>query len=377
MADTRKFWLDTMLKIADPVLKNLAAGALRTAIPTAFHPDRAEYICLEALGRTVCGLALWLETEGLTGEEAKIQRNYRELARQAIGNAVDPASPDFMNFSEGYGQALVDAAFLAHGVLRAPAQLYARLPEKARDNLAAALRTTRKFVPYVSNWLLFSAMIEAALHRMGRECDPVRVEYAVNMVESWYLGDGMYGDGPVFHFDYYNSFVIHPMLLDVLAAFQDVRPEYAAKLEKAKERAARYAALLERLIAPDGSFPVTGRSVSYRFGAFQLLAQAALQGFLPKDLPANQVRCALTAVIQRVMDTGILDKNGFLLPGVAGKQPGLCEGYISVGSLYLCEGVFLPLGLLPENGFWAGPDAPWTGKKIWQGRDMPCDHAID
>lgn len=377
MADTRKFWLDTMLKIADPVLKNLAAGALRTAIPTAFHPDRAEYICLEALGRTVCGLAPWLEAEGLRGEEAEIQRNYRELARQAIGNAVDPASPDFMNFSEGYGQALVDAAFLAHGVLRAPAQLYARLPEKARDNLAAALRTTRKFVPYVSNWLLFSAMIEAALHRMGRECDLVRVEYAVNMVESWYLGDGMYGDGPVFHFDYYNSFVIHPMLLDVLAAFQDVRPEYAAKLEKAKERAARYAALLERLIAPDGSFPATGRSVSYRFGAFQLLAQAAFQGFLPKDLPANQVRCALTAVIQRVMDTGILDQNGFLLPGVAGNQPGLCEGYISVGSLYLCEDVFLPLGLSPEDEFWAGPDVPWTGKKIWQGRDVPCDHAID
>ena len=103
MADTRKFWLDTMLKIAGPVLKNLAAGTLRTALPTAFHPDRAEYICLEALGRTVCGLAPWLEAEGLTGEEAELQRNYRELTRRAVGNAVDPASPDFMNFSEGAG----------------------------------------------------------------------------------------------------------------------------------------------------------------------------------------------------------------------------------------------------------------------------------
>ena len=83
------------------------------------------------------------------------------------------------------------------------------------------------------------------------------------------------------------------------------------------------------------------------------------------------------AVIKRVMDTGILDGNGFLLPGIAGNQPGLCEGYISVGSLYLCESVFLPLGLPPESDFWAGPDAPWTGQKIWQGQDVPCDHALD
>ena len=34
--------------------------------------------------------------------------------------------------------------------------------------------------------------------------------------DEWYKGDAMYGDGVAFHMDYYNSFVIHLMLTDVL-----------------------------------------------------------------------------------------------------------------------------------------------------------------
>ena len=75
--EARAYWLQTMLKIADPVLKNLAAGTLKQNMPTVFHPDRAEYMHLEALGRTVCGIAPWLELDGLTGEEAEIQAEYR------------------------------------------------------------------------------------------------------------------------------------------------------------------------------------------------------------------------------------------------------------------------------------------------------------
>ena len=122
--EARACWLQTMLKIADPVLKNLAAGTLKQNMPMVFHPDRAEYMHLEALGRTVCGIAPWLELDDLTGEEAEIQAEYRELTRKAIANAVNPESPDFMNFTEGYGQALVDAAFLAHGIVRAPKHVH-------------------------------------------------------------------------------------------------------------------------------------------------------------------------------------------------------------------------------------------------------------
>ena len=118
------------------------------------------------------------------------------------------------------------------------------------------------------------------------------------------------------------------------------------------QRASRYAGILERLIGPDGSYPAVGRSLAYRFGAFQLLSQAALEGFLPEGVEPSQVRCALTQVIRRVMEA---DDNftpeGWLHPGIYGHQPGLAEEYINTGSLYLCCSVFLALGLPPEAPF--------------------------
>lgn len=374
----RDCWLEWMLRIAKPVLRNLAAGTLHKNIPMDFHPDREPYVLLEAFGRTAEGIAPWLELEGLTGEEAEKQQEYRGLMWQSIDNATNPASPDYMNFSEGYGQALVDAAFLAHAILRAPKQMYECLDVRVQRQLVTAFRATRVFVPYRSNWLLFSAMVEAALYVMGeKDYDLVRVEYAVQSFETWYVGDGTYGDGAYFHWDYYNSFVIHPMYVDILRTFAAVREDYRILLPEAERRSARYAGVLEQLIGPDGTYPVMGRSATYRFGAFQLLSQAVLEGFLPDSLSASQVRSALTAVIAKVMEGNMFDEEGWLVPGIYGYQPDMAEGYICVGSLYLCMSVFLPMGLFPGHEFWKGEDMDWTSKKIWSGQKTVCDHAVD
>ena len=92
----------------------------------------------------------------------------------------------------------------------------------------------------------------------------MRVDYALRQHEQWYKGDGLYGDGPELHWDYYNSFVIHPMLLDVLDDVGDQSPAWQRMKEPVAARARRYASILERLIAPDGSFPPIGRSIAYR-----------------------------------------------------------------------------------------------------------------
>ena len=145
-----------------------------------------------------------------------------------------------------------------------------------------------------------------------------------------------------------------------------------------RARATRYAHVQERLIAPDGTYPATGRSIAYRCGAFQLLADIALRRELPEEVAPEQVRCALSAVMHRTLDAaGTFDKNGWLRIGLAGHQPSLGEEYISTGSLYLCASVFLPLGLPAEDRFWSAPDAPWSAQKIWRGDDVPADSAID
>lgn len=376
--EQRKYWLDTMLLIGGPVLEALAKRKLKEQLPTEFHSDRSQFAHLEAFARLACGIAPWLELEGLEGEEEQLRVRYAALMLEAIDAAADPQSPDYMEFKTE-GQPLVDAAFLAHALVRAPKAITGQLTERVKGNLITALKQTRRTAPSGSNWLLFSAMVEAALYILGDpDYDRMRVGYAVHMFMDWYKGDGVYGDGKDFHWDYYNSFVIQPMLVDVVALFEQESVQYAALKPLIMERAQRYASVLERSIAPDGTYPFLGRSIVYRFGAFQLLSQAALQHFLEEALPPAQVRCALTAVISRIMSyPGTLDENGWLRPGIYGYQPELAESYINTGSLYLCAAVFLPLGLLPSDPFWAGEELKWTALRIADGENVMRDHALE
>lgn len=375
----RQYWLDTMNRIARPVLAALAEDQLREKMPVRSkspQEDREQFTYLEAFGRTLTGIAPWLELEGLTGREAALQAEYRRMALLGIHHAVTPGCKDEMNFAVGH-QPIVDAAFLAHGILRAPRQLWHALPPEDKQNLLAKMRQTRTRKPYPCNWLLFSAMIECLLHMAGEpDWDPMRVDYAIRQHFDWYKGDGFFGDGQDFHMDYYNSYVIHPMLIDILRQVQDEDHDWAELLPRAIRYGAHYATFLEHMIMPDASYPVLGRSNAYRFGCFHMLAQAALQDTLEEGISPAQVRCGLTAVMRRIMAFDNFDSEGWLEIGVCGKQPDMGEAYISTGSLYLCLAAFLPLGLPVEHPFWRDPDAPWTMKKMWQGMPMSCEHAL-
>jgi hypothetical protein len=373
----RAFWLRTLDRVSRPVLTRLAADQLRACMPVEAPAGGADarrpFSHLEAFGRTVAGLAPWLEAFGGPGAEAAPTA---ELVLRGIERATNPRAADFMNFGHG-GQALVDTAFLSYGLLLAPTALWQPLAGDVKARVGDALRSTRALAPPNNNWLLFSAMVEACLARFGDEWRPEPIDRAVRSLESWYKGDGIYGDGPEFHWDHYNSFVIQPFLATILETMRPIDPRWQGYEGRARERALRYAAVQERMVAPDGSFPPIGRSLAYRCGAFHHLAHQALLGRLPPGLGAGQARCALTAVIRRTLGAqGTFDGAGWLRVGLCGAQPSLAEAYISTGSLYLCLLAFHPLGLPREHAFWNDPDAEWTQQRAWSGGDLPADHAL-
>lgn len=379
--DDRDRWLAIVQRVSEPVLEACSRQKLRATMPVECAKGQEaasrESTYLQAVGRLLCGLAPWLEAKaGNDVAEEKLRERYREWSRLAIQYGCDPASPDYLNFGTSQ-QSLVDAAFLALAIVRAPEQLWSKLNATAQQNLVRALVQTRKVQPPFNNWLLFAAIIEACLCKCGQPWDTVRVDYAVHEHEQWYVGDGIYGDGPRFHWDYYNSFVIQPFLLNVLDAVQEATDHWSALRGPAEERARRYAAIQERLISPEGTFPAIGRSLSYRFGAFHHLAEMTLRRNLPEAVTPGQVRAAMTAVMQRMIDApGTFDPQGWLTIGFAGHQPSIGERYISTGSLYLCACAWLPLGLSAKEPFWADPREPWTQQKVWSGIDIAFDHAI-
>ena len=377
-ADDRAYSVEVLTRISEPVLASLAGGALKKDLPAhAWEKDRANYAPLEAFARTLAGIAPWLELGPDATPEGKQREKFIDLSVKSLANATDPKSRDFLNFNHG-GQALVDTAFLAFGLLRAPNQLWARLTPQQQSNVIAALKSTRALKPGENNWLLFSATIEAALWQFTGECETNRIEYAVNRHMQWYLGDGAYGDGSEWHWDYYNSYVIQPMLLEVTRVCAEKNHPLGAWRQKIIGRARRYAVVQERLISPEGTFPVIGRSSAYRFAAFQELATVSLLHELPPELKPGAVRAGLTAVIRRMTDApGTFDEHGWLQVGAVGHQPSIRENYISSGSLYLCLTGLVHLGLPANDVFWTAPAEPWSQKRIWSGADVPADHAYE
>ena len=375
----RVYWCDVARRLASPMLTALAERKLKAAMPVEAHPtsrDRPQYTYLEGLGRLLAGLAPWFELGDDGTDEGKERSRFAALARAGIDSATDPASPDFMNFSKGR-QPLVDAAFLAQAMLRAPNELWRKLDARVQKNVVAAMVSSRPIQAGENNWKLFATTVEVFLHRAGTKRDDARLFEGLRKHREWYVGDGMYGDGPEFHWDYYNSFVIQPMLVEALDVVASEGAEWASLREKAIERLTRYAAIQERSIAPDGSYPAIGRSIAYRAGAFQGLALAAWRRILPKEVGAGQARTALTAVIRRTMEApGTFDAKGWLTIGLAGHQPALGETYISTGSVYLCSVALLPLGLPASDSFWTAPAAKTTWERIWSGENLPVDKAI-
>lgn len=374
----REAWLQSLRRLAKPVA-HAARQSLTQDMPIRRRHGASQrpVQCagLEAVGRSLCGIAPWLDAD-LDGAEETEQQQLAADARAAMLSLCSEDSADYADWSSA-NQFLVDAAFLAHAVLRAPVQLNQRFSSEERQRLVQALAATRSIKPGQNNWLLFSAMVECGIDALGGEAIMQPVHYALDMHQQWYVGDGTYGDGPHFHADYYNSFVIQPMQHDVCVYFADSDSRCAELVDTAKKHLQRYAAIQERMIAADGSFPVLGRSICYRCGAFQALAQAALQHQLPEKLAPAQVRCALSAVIKKTLDApDTFDDDGWLQLGLCGHQPDLAEDYINTGSVYLAAAVLLPLGLPASDPFWADHDTPWTAQLVWSGADIMRDHAI-
>lgn len=378
--DDRMFWLHQLDRMARPVLRSLAHDSLRINMPLRVsvrsdNPEQRRKVAyLEVLGRVLSGIAPWLQGEGGSSAEVSLRNQYREWVLQGLNNAMDSTKKDFMRFDIA-GQQLVDASFLAFGLIRAP-WIMEQLDPVTKERLINSIRITRQVRPPFNNWLLFAAMNEVFLARFGYAWDVVRVDYAMRQLEQWYAGDGMYMDGTSFAFDYYNSFVIHPYLATVSVILKTKTTSYNALIEKIMKRNDRYAVIQERLINTDGSYPAIGRSIIYRGAAFHHLADMAWRNKLPAQLTPAAVRCALTAVIRKTLESpSTYDTQGWLTLGLYGEQPAIADSYNNAGSPYLCTAVFLPLGLPDSDPFWSAPAAKFSAQRIWSGEDFPNDHS--
>ena len=380
----RELWAGILYQMAAPVLSNMSEGKLQENMLVELSPTwdgrdkRVTY--MECFGRLMAGLAPWLSLPDDDTAEGIQRKQLREWALKSYAQSVDPESKDYLLWRKE-GQPLVDAAYIAESFLRGYDALWVPLDDLTKQRYIAEFQQLRRVDPPYTNWLLFSSTVECFLKKAGAQTDYYRITSALRKVDEWYVGDGWYSDGEDFAFDYYNSFVIHPMYVECLEVMtnggkQNIWNVKGGNFPNALKRMQRFGMILERFVSPEGTFPVFGRSITYRTGVLQPLALLSLRGWLPKELPVGQVRAAMTAVIQRMFgDNRNFNAEGYLTLGFNGSQPNISDWYTNNGSLYLSSLAFLPLGLPADAPFWTDAPQPWTSKKAWGGEDFPKDHA--
>lgn len=375
----RHVWADLCYKISQPVLENMSKGNFQKDFPLELSPTwdgrDTKVAYLETFARLMAGISPWLALPDDGTPEGKQRKQLHEWAIQAYKNAVDPNSPDKITWLTNTSQPLCDASYLVESFMRAPEATWGQLDEVTKKRYIEGLKSLRTIRPAYNNWLLFRAMVEVFFMSIGEDVDEYALSVGLQKMSEWYLSDGWYSDGPEYAMDYYNSYVMHPMMVEVVEMCKKHKFSTPISLDLAVKRMNRFNTILERFISPEGAYPAVGRSVIYRMGAFQTLAMSAWKYGLPKDLTNGSVRSALTCVMKRMFAVdGNFDDKGYLRLGFAGHQPNLANYYSNSGSLYMTSLVFMPLGLPADHPFWTAPAEPWTSQKAWSGQEFPEDY---
>ena len=382
-ANDREYWAGLLDKIATPVLENMSKGLLVKNMEMQFGPTRdnrdKRVGYMEAFGRLIAGLAPFISLPDDNTAESKIRKRLRERTAQSLAHAFDPKSPDYLYWGTPQSrQPLVDAAYIAQALITAPDALWKPLSDTTKAQVIHEFETIRRIKPFDNNWVLFAAMIETFLLSIDVKVNAERIDSGIDRVTKWYVGDGWYSDGDHFHFDHYNGYVIHPMLTEILRVNVAKGRRDKKEFDTAYKRMQRYATFQERYISPEGTYPVVGRSSTYRAGAFWPLVKLANDGRLPETIKPAQVRCALTAVLKNTFVPSTFTKGGWLQLGLVGdKQQNITDSYSNTGSMYITSLAFLPLGLSSSHEFWAAPFEDWTQRKAWSGKQFPKDYAVD
>ncbi|WP_328643122.1 DUF2264 domain-containing protein [Streptomyces canus] len=325
--------------LVDPLVSRFSAGLarVRLGVNTAIHDDTAAE--LEAFARPLWGLAP-LAAGGQAVPHAA-------LWVRGLAHGSDPAHPEYWGEPGDHDQRIVEMAAIGFALALAPEQWWDPLSGPERDRLARWLLSALPRETTDNNWLFFPVLVGLGLDRVGVPYDRSLITARLDRLETFWLGDGWYADGPTERRDYYVPWAMHfyGLLYDTLTGG-----------DRFKDRAARFAADFRHWFADDGAAVPYGRSLTYRW------AQAAFWGALPfagvDVLPWGEVKGYLLRHLRWWRGRPVTGPDGLLSVGYGYPQPALAEQYNAPGSPYWSLKAYLPLVLPEQHGFWTAKEEP-------------------
>jgi len=339
--DERARWCAFAVRLAGPVL-------------AAPMPE------LASLAAVLHGLSPWFE-HGRESAASELARLARTRLAAIFADSEAPARR----------ARLASGAMLAAALQRAPSALWTGLPTETRHAAGRWFAALAAAPCRSDDDRLFAAVLAVALRDLGlgpSPGGPGAIYAGLRCPQNW---ADWRGPGERWHWMQERALPAELLLLEALESVAAREPTWQSYRDRLRDRLAHQAALEERLVAPDGTYPLLGWAENHRCGAFQSLAAAAWRGLLPASVRPAQARTALSAVLHRTLnEPAAFAPDGSLLP-----WPVFAPGSAApseAGARYLCCAALLPLGLSALDPFWMGSAQHVTWHRSWLRRDLPA-----
>jgi hypothetical protein len=338
-AEVAKAALDTFT----PLLPFFSEGGARVCLSdTAAIFDRAAAE-MEGFARPLWGLAP-LAAGG-------VDFDHWALYRQGLVNGMDPEHPEYWGDVADRNQRLVELAAIGLSMRLVPQHIYEPLTDREKRIVSDYLLKARDRDYVDNNWKFFRVLVDLGLEECGIAFDRAGTLRYLDDLESFALDDGWYRDGPHRRTDHYIPFAMHFYGLLYAALSRGD----AARAERFKARARRFALDIRHWYGPDGAALAFGRSQTYRFAAAGFWGALAFADV--EALPWGEVKGYYLRHLRWWSDKPIAERDGALSIGYAYPNLLMSESYNSAGSPYWAMKAFLPLALAADHPFWRAEEA--------------------
>ncbi|MGW0083063.1 DUF2264 domain-containing protein [Streptomyces sp. NPDC003393] len=256
------------------------------------------------------------------------------------------------------GQPMVESASVALGLSLTRPWLWDRLDDDVQDRAEAWLRGAVTHTPAPNNWYLFPFTVASFLESVGRgdRATARATERALDLMETWYRGDGWYADGDGRAFDHYNGWALHlyPLLHAHLSDDTALSGRFGPRLRE-------HLAGFSLLFGADGAPIHFGRSLTYRFAAAAAVGVGAVTGHTP--LSPGTSRRLISGSLRYFLDRGAVTDEGLLSLGWHGPHAATLQDYSGPASPYWASKAFVALLAREDDPLWTATEerAPSEG----------------
>lgn len=342
-ADMAKAFLDLWLPMK-PFYSESGARVSLSGAGAHFGSAAAE---LEGFARPLWGLAP-LIAGGLPFDDI-------DLFLRGLTAGSDPEHPDYWGDIGDYDQRTVETAAIGFALRVAPKTFWEPLSDAAKHNLGTWLNGAIDHITPDCNWHFFKVLVALGLDEVGFAYDKDQVVASIAAMETYYIDDGWYRDGPGRRMEHYIPFAMHFYGLIYAELARDADP---AQVARYRERAALFAPNYKHWFGTDGSGLPFGRSLTYRFAHASFWAGYAFAGLGEGDteLTTGEAKALALQNIRWWRDNADFDRDGIMPVGYTYANMYLAESYNSAQSPYWAMKAFFPLMFAEDHPFWATPE---------------------